>query len=99
VPVVSAGLLQPLTSLGFGLFGHVTRPGFPLRPRRRELAAAHGPQPAACAGIAINITYGSSGRKGTLGAPGKLTFNPSMPTRPARGSCSCSTETAARENR
>jgi hypothetical protein len=37
-----------------------------------------GPQPAACAGIAINITYGSSGRKGVLGAPGKLTFNPNL---------------------
>ena len=28
LPVVSAGLLQPLTSLGFQVFGHVSRPGF-----------------------------------------------------------------------
>jgi len=78
VPVVSAGLLQPLTSLGFGLFGHVTRPGFPFGIGGASWQLPTGPQPAACAGIAINITYGSSGRKGVLGAPGKLTFNPSL---------------------
>jgi hypothetical protein len=78
VPVVSAGLLQPLTSLGFGLFGHVTRPNFPFGIGGASWQLPTGPQPAACAGIAINITYGSSGRKGVLGAPGKLTFNPDV---------------------
>src|SRR5262245_14681919 len=78
VPVVSAGLLQPLTSLGFGLFGHVTRPGFPFGIGAASWQLPTGPQPAACTGIAVNITYGSSGRKGVLGAPGKLTFNPDI---------------------
>ncbi|HEX5009819.1 MAG TPA: hypothetical protein VFY71_05420 [Planctomycetota bacterium] len=78
VPVVSAGLLQPLTSLGFGLLGHVTRPGFPFGIGGASWQVATGPQPAACTGIAVNITYGSSGRKGVLGAPGKLTWNPDV---------------------
>jgi hypothetical protein len=66
VPVVSAGLCSPITSLGFGLFGHVTRPGFPFGSAARVGSCRRGQQPAACAGIAINITYGSSGRKGVL---------------------------------
>jgi len=78
LPVVSAGLLQPLTGLGFGLLGHVTRPGFPFGIGGASWQLPTGPQPAACTGIAVNITYGSSGRKGVLGAPGKLTFNPAI---------------------
>jgi hypothetical protein len=78
VPVVTAGLLQPLTGLGFGLFGHVTQAGFPFGIGGASWQLPTGPQPAACAGLAMNITYGTSGRKGVLGAPGKLTFNPAV---------------------
>ena len=78
VPVVTAGLLQPVTSLGFGIFGHVTQAGFPFGIGGASWQLPTGPQPAACTGIAINITYGSSGRKGVLGAPGGLTFLPTI---------------------
>lgn len=37
-----------------------------------------GPQPSACTGTKINITYGTSGRTGVLGSPGGLTFDPSV---------------------
>ncbi len=88
LPEVSAGLLQPLTSAAFGLFGHVTRPGFvdgyppsgifPIIIGGASWQVPLTPLPAACLGTAVNITYGSSGRKGTLGAPGGLTFDPSI---------------------
>jgi hypothetical protein len=36
-------------------------------------------QPVPCVfGATINLTCGSSGRLGTLGAPGKLTFDPAV---------------------
>ena len=36
-------------------------------------------QPVPCVfGATFNLTYGSSGRLGTLGAPGKLTFDPAV---------------------
>ncbi len=88
LPVVSAGLLQPLTSAAFGLFGHVTQWGFVWGyPPSGTFDMATGgaswqvpltPLPAACLGTAANITYGTTGRKGSLGAPGGLTFDPAI---------------------
>jgi hypothetical protein len=88
VPVVTAGLLQPVTSLGFSLFGHVTRPGFinPLPPGGIGPTiiggASHqlpiGTVTPPCVGLALNLTYGTSGRKGNLGSPGPLTFDQSL---------------------
>jgi len=88
VPVVSAGLLQPVTSLCFGVFGHVSRPGFvspfPSFSNPTTIGGASwqlptGPHPSAClVGVSFNATYGTSGRLGTLGAPGKLTFDPAV---------------------
>jgi hypothetical protein len=86
VPTVSAGLVQPVTLLGFDLFGHVTQPGFP-DPHGGVFVASVGgasnqipiaPMPAPCLGLALNITYGSSGRLGSLGAPGPLSWDPSV---------------------
>jgi hypothetical protein len=76
LPVVSFGLLQALTGLGFGLFGHVTAAGFPGGIGGASWQLPVSPQPAACVGLAVNITYGTTGRNGSLGAPGGLTFNP-----------------------
>ena len=95
VPVVSAGLLQPITSLCLGLFGHVT--GVPASGPWPDpdgfggaapfgvtaMAGASwqfptGPQPSACVGTKVNLTYGTSGRTGVLGAGGPLTFDPSI---------------------
>lgn len=87
VPVVSAGLLQPLTALGFQFFGHVTQPGFvhpftsfftPSSVGGASWQVPVPPLPAACTGTALNITYGTTGRLGTLGAPGPLTFDPDI---------------------
>ena len=97
VPVVSAGLTQPITSLCFNLFGHVTRPvtsdpsgnfpdpdGFALGAFGvTSIAGASwqfstGNQPAACSGLALNLTYGTSGRKGALGVVGGLTWDPDV---------------------
>lgn len=78
LPVVSFGFLQPISSLGLGLFGHVTRPGFPEGIGGASHQIPTGPQPAACVGLAANITYGTTGRKGVVGAPGALTFNPAI---------------------
>jgi hypothetical protein len=84
VPVVSAGLLQATTKLSFGLFGHVTRPGFidPYGPGGFTNAIGGASQQVPlhttlplCLGLPFNITYGTSGRKGTLGSPGALTFD------------------------
>jgi len=88
VPVVSAGLLQPITSLGFSLLGHVTRPGFvspfptsssptTIGGASWQISTAMLPVPCVF-GATIELTYGSSGRLGTLGAPGKLTFDPAV---------------------
>jgi hypothetical protein len=89
LPVVSAGLLQPLTKLCFGLFGHVTRLGwndpdglqgfiFPILIGGASWQVPTGLQPAACLGTKVNLTYGTTGRKGSLGSPGALTFDPSI---------------------
>jgi hypothetical protein len=89
VPSVSSGFLQPIGSLGFTLFGHVTQFGWPGPhgpsggiPGPHIGGASHqipvGLLPAACIGTAFNITYGSSGRLGNLGAPGALTWNPDI---------------------
>jgi len=89
VPVVSAGFFQPLTSLGFDLFQHVTQPGFvsPLGPGGPALATNIGGAswqvpvpalPAICTGLAMNITYGTSGRTGGLGTAGPLTWDPAI---------------------
>jgi hypothetical protein len=37
-----------------------------------------GPQPGACVGTKLNITYGTTGRTGVLGAPGGLTYDPAI---------------------
>ena len=88
VPVVSAGLLQSTTKLCFGLFGHVTRIGFfdpfgfgggfngVIGGASNQLPIGSVVPP--CIGVAINLTYGTSGRKGNLGSPGGLTFNQSI---------------------
>jgi hypothetical protein len=91
LPVVSAGLMQPVTSLCLGLFGHVTRyapsgwpdpDGFsslvPIGPAGASWQVPTGLQPAACLGTKVNLTYGTTGRKGSLGSPGVLTFDPSI---------------------
>lgn len=36
------------------------------------------PFPPACLGTACNVTCGTSGRSGNLGAPGPLTFDPAV---------------------
>jgi hypothetical protein len=92
LPVVSAGLMQPVTSLCLGLFGHVTRiapsgwpdpDGFSAGTGSTMIAGASwqiptGLQPAACIGTKVNLTYGTTGRKGVVGAPGQMTFDPSI---------------------
>jgi hypothetical protein len=90
VPVVSSGLLQPLTKVGFQLFGHNTKAaasgwpdpgGFPSGSFTTPAIGGAswqlptGNQPAACTGIALNITYGTSGRKSPTGG---LTWNPAI---------------------
>ena len=87
VPVVSAGLVQPVTNYGFTLFGHVTQFGFvaPL-PSSFDIpiGGASWQWPIASeavpcfAGMTFNITYGTSGRLGSLGAPGPLTWDPKI---------------------
>ncbi len=90
VPVVSAGLLQPTTNLTFGIFQHATSattPGWPdpagVTSGAFGIPAIAGasqqiglpPLPAACAGIALNLTYGTSARLGVAGAPGVKTWD------------------------
>jgi len=90
------GPLQPITSLCFNLFQHVTRnvPSTGIWPDVdgfggvaplgvHSVAAASwqfptGPQPAACIGVKVNLTYGTSGRTGGLGTAGPLTWDPSI---------------------
>jgi hypothetical protein len=90
VPVVSSGFPQPVMDWGHRTFGHVTQLGFPdpwgfpvgafgVAP----IAGASwqvplGPLPAACAGTAMNLTYGTSGRLGGVGTAGPKTFDPSI---------------------
>jgi hypothetical protein len=78
LPVVTAGVLQPLTGLAFGVYGHVTRPGFPFGIGGASWQIPTGPHPTVCVGIPVNLTYGTSGRKGNIGHPGALTFNQSI---------------------
>jgi hypothetical protein len=95
VPVVSAGLLQPITSALFPVFGHVAKDtpsgiwpdpdGFGgVAPFNVHAVAGAswqlptGLQPGACTGTKVNLTYGTSGRTGVLGAPGSLTWDPSI---------------------
>ena len=90
VPVVTAGLLQPVTNLGFGLFGHVTSASAWLDPSGFAAGTfgvpsvtgaswqlPTGPQPAACSGapFGLNITYGTSSR---FDGPGGLNWDPSI---------------------
>lgn len=90
VPVVSAGLLQPVTNLCFGLFGHTTANNGWLDPNGLPNGAIGvtsftgaswqlptGPQPAACASLpfGLNLTYGTSSR---LDGPGGLNWNPAI---------------------
>lgn len=92
VPVVSAGFLQPITSIGFNLFGHATSTTAAGWPDPGGFASGAfgvpaiggaswqfptGPQPAACVGAAVNLTYGTSGRLGAVGSAGGLTWDPS----------------------
>jgi hypothetical protein len=90
VPVVSAGFPQALTRTCATIFGHVTQPGFPDPSGYTSgafgvpgIAGASGQipvgtAPAVCIGLPFNLTYGTSGRTGVLGAPGSLTFDPSV---------------------
>ncbi len=78
LPVVSFGFLQPLTGLGLSLFGHVTAAGFPVGIGGASWQLPVSPQPTACLGVAANLTYGTTGRKGSLGAPGGLTYDPAV---------------------
>jgi hypothetical protein len=90
IPVVSAGLLQGITNLCFGLFGTVTSgtawpdpDGFPPGAFNTQATAAASNQfptvgltvcPVVIA-LPVNITYGTSGRKD---GPGGLTYNPAI---------------------
>jgi len=90
VPVVSAGFLQDLTRKEFPLYGHVTQPGWPDPDGFiggsfgvNDVAGASWQLPAsslpvACLGMKFNLSYGTSGRTGVLGAPGPLTWDPSV---------------------
>jgi len=93
VPVVSAGLLQPITGICFNLFGHATSTTASGWPDPDGFASGAfntpaiggaswqfptGPQPAACVGAAVNLTYGTSGRLGAVGSAGGLTWNPTI---------------------
>jgi hypothetical protein len=90
VPVVSAGLLQPLTNLLLPIFGHNTAfaasgwpdpGGFPSGQFGVPAVGGAswqfptGPQPAACVGLDVNFTYGTSGR---VSPTGGLTWNPAV---------------------
>jgi hypothetical protein len=92
-PVVSAGLLQGITNLSFGLFQHVTRhapSGWPdpggLASGAFGVPAIGGaswqipvaPTEAVCIGTKLNVTYGTSGRLGGVGTAGALTWDPSI---------------------
>ncbi len=86
LPVVSAGLVQPLTVASLVGYGHVTSIGF-ADPYAAFFQLTIGgaswqvpllQHPPACFGQAVNITYGTTGRLGALGAPGRLTFDPSI---------------------
>jgi hypothetical protein len=89
-PLVSAGFLQPLTNAAFPLFGHVTQPGWPdphgpggggvgphIGGASNQIPLGALP-PSVCVGVAINVTYGTSGRLGDLGTPGGITWDPSI---------------------
>ena len=83
LPVVSAGLPQPVTDFGFKAFGHVTQFGFvgPFNNGFNVVVGGAsnqlplGPHPGPCLGLALNVTYGTVGRLGKLGTPGRMTFN------------------------
>ncbi len=86
LPVVSAGLLQPLTAVSLVSYGHVTLPGF-ADPHPSSISLTVGgaswqvpllQHPAGCHGLAFSITYGTTGKLGALGAPGRKTFDPSI---------------------
>jgi hypothetical protein len=93
VPTVSAGLILPVTIFGFQQFGHVTATAASGWPDPHGFSSgAFGttaiagasnqipisPLPVPCLGVALNITYGSSGRLDTMGTPGPITWNPSI---------------------
>lgn len=90
VPVVSAGILQGITNLSFGLFGTKTSgttwpdpDGFPPGTFGVQATASASNQfPTTglkvcpqVVSLPVNITYGTSGRKD---GPGGLTFNPAV---------------------
>jgi len=93
VPVVSAGLLQPLTNSLFGFFGHATSTTASGWPDPGGFASGAfgtpaiagaswqvptGLVPAACTGTKVNLTYGTSGRFGQVPVPGQLTWDPTQ---------------------
>jgi hypothetical protein len=89
-PVVSAGFLQAITRKDFKSYGHVTQPGYPdpdnfqtgafgvLSTAGASWQIPASQIPVACMGLKVNLTYGTSGLTGVLGAPGHLTFDPSV---------------------
>ena len=85
LPVHASGFPQALTSRGLQVFGHATAPvpGGPYFGGIDQVVGASWQVvvrslPAACTGLPINFTYGTSGREGTVGAPGRLTFDPAV---------------------
>jgi hypothetical protein len=92
VPVVTAGLLQPITNNLLGLFQHVTATapsgwpdpgGFPSGAFNTPAIGGASWQiptgniPAACTGTKLNLTYGTSSRTGGVGTAGGLNWDPS----------------------
>lgn len=90
IPVVSAGILQGITNLSFGLFGtKTTANGWPDPDGFASgafgvaaIASASNQFPTTgltvcpvVVSLPVNITYGTSGRKD---GPGGLTFNPAI---------------------
>jgi hypothetical protein len=90
IPAVSSGFIQAITHATLPLYGHVTQAGFPdpssyvmgafgvqgIAGASQQLPV--GNPPAACLGLAVNLTYGTSGRTGVLGAPGPVTWDPAV---------------------
>jgi hypothetical protein len=90
MPVVSAGFPQVVTRDCSKVYGHVTQVGFPDPGGYpagsfgvSSVAGASwqipvGTAPPFCMGLPLNVTYGTSGMTGVLGAPGSQTFDPSV---------------------